>query len=160
MPDLKNIYVDSSGLRALITGDPRNEYALIWGRGGESDKNPLPMLNYKKHGKYFLTIDEDGLIVASATMYPHIKGEETPFCIKLDDPHLTADYLYLSQIGVHKEHRGHGYGKSLLNSVFALAAKNGPILYVSGFEPLGQQYLAPHLPAIHARYPKTKVIYE
>jgi hypothetical protein len=41
MPDLKNIYVDSSGLRALITGDPRNEYALIWGRGGESDKKSI-----------------------------------------------------------------------------------------------------------------------
>lgn len=152
MTELKNIYVDSAGLLALIKGDRRNEYPLRWGRGGESDENPLPMLNYNWAGKYFLKIDDDGLIVAAATMYPYAKG--------VDDRYLDADSIYLSQVGVHKDHRHRGYAKNLLNSVFSLAAKTDSVLRISGFMPDGRKYLAPLLPVMHTKYPQAKVLYD
>lgn len=152
MADSKNVYVDSKGLLSIVQGDLRNEYILYSGRGGESAENPLPMLTYREHGKYFLKVSDDGLVVAAASFYPYAKGADKRY------PH--DDSMYLSQVSVHKDHRKNGYAKDLLNSVFALASKTNSVLRLSDFKPDGRKYLAPILPNIHHRYPDAKVLYD
>jgi len=152
MSEGKTVFVDSEGLLKIARSDLRNQYMMYSGRGGESDANPLPMLIHRKHGKYFLKTDETGLVVAAVSFYPYAKGS--------DPRYPDGDFIYLSQVGVHKDHRRNGYAKSLLNSVFALAAKTDSVLLLSSFEPDGRSYLAPVLPDIHHKHPGVKVLHD
>ena len=148
----KKIYTDSRGLREIAESDQRNQYMMYSGRGGESADNPLSMLFHREHGKYFLKVDGSGLVVAALTFYPYAKGT--------DERYPEGDFMYLSQVGVHGDHRKKGYAKDLLGSVFALATRTESVLMLSSFEPDGRSYLAPILPDIHGQYPQAKVIYD
>ncbi len=152
MDSEKPVFLSSKGLNDIVRGDLRNEYVMYTGRGAESDNNPLPMLTYRKPAKYFLKFDESGLIIAAATLYPYAKGT--------DERYPDADFMYLSQVGVRREHRGKGYAKRLLGSVFMLAARTDSVLVMSSFEPDGRKYLAPVLPVLHKDYPTVKVVYD
>jgi hypothetical protein len=91
---LKELFSDATGLELVARSDPRNAYIMRSGRGPESSDNPLPMLIYRPHGKYFLKVAEDGLVIAAASVYPYEKGKDS----RCPDDNS----LYLSQIGVHR----------------------------------------------------------
>lgn len=150
-------HADYASIRNLIQKNGKNSYLREINRGPETNDNPLPFLNVRPKCHYVVATDEEGVIVGAATLYFQRAGE--PNFIDEAKIATSSDRIFLSQLSVHPCHRKRGIARSILDSVFSLAANETLLISFGGFENDGKEALCPILPSIHKRFSQVSAIY-
>lgn len=139
----RTVFADTFALRAIAERHEDNLFILSIYKG--YDEDPLPYLTVSEDlgTRYFLQVDDGGVITASATFRP--RPEE--------------GILAFGSICVRPECRNAGRAGKLLTDVFNYAQKEGLSVTVTPFKPLGQRYLTRAFSAVHPAFPALKVLY-
>lgn len=139
----RTVFADTFALRAIAEGHEDNLFILSIYKG--YDEDPLPYLTVSEDlgTRYFLQVDDGGVIMASATIRP--RPEE--------------GILAFGSICVRPECRNAGRAGKLLTDVFNYAKKENLSVTVTPFKPMGQRYLTRVFQQLHPAFPDVKIQY-
>lgn len=136
----KNVFLDAAGLEKAARAHVENDF-ILKDLSGRKGNNPMPLLYLDKDARYIVRLNEDGVIVAAATLY---------------DGLVSKDVTTVGQISARVKRQGHAV--ALGHSIFNQAAADRKTLYLTPFEAEGAAASAAAA-ELHTLYPSVPVLY-
>lgn len=139
--------VNVTTLRDLVAAHEENAFILDEHNNAYMyEEAPLPFLFALDDARYFLRVDDEGVIVASVTTIPR-------------DPGACSPVLEMRAVCVRPEQYHKGHATRLLSAAFQYAATEQLHMAVTPFEPMGRLYLTRLMPRLHMQHPQIKILY-